>query len=182
MTIGLATGARVGLRAGLVALFLAAALAHGEGATRPYGKRVAVTPDRLRVMDGDTAEIRWSAADVETVRVLGIDTPELFTRDSTGGARRDPRGTEALGFARGAFAMADRVELLRCRNRDRFRRTLGYFFLDGRNYSVMVIEARLARETISRYGDNGLAREADEVRRAVRRTESAAGTPHRPSH
>lgn len=161
---------------GLVLLVLGAVLAHGDSTTRPYGKKVAVSSNRLRVMDGDTAEIRWSAADVETVRVLGIDTPELFTRDSTDGPRRNPRGSEALGFARGAFAMADRVELLRCRNVDRFRRTLGYFFLDGRNYSVMVIEAGLARETISRFGDNGLAREADEVKRAVRRTD-AAGRP-----
>lgn len=132
--------------------------------------RVAVTPGHLRVMDGDTAEIRWSAADLETVRVLGIDTPELVPRGSREWSRLDPRGAEARGFARGAFAAASRVELLRCDRRDRYRRTLGYFFIDGRNYSVLALEAGMARETISRYGDNGLPVEAREVLKAARRS------------
>jgi endonuclease YncB( thermonuclease family) len=114
-------------------------------------------------MDGDTAEIRWSAADVETVRVLGIDTPELRSRDDSGRSRLDARGAEARGFARGAFMIASRIELLRCGRLDVHRRTLGYFFLDGRNYSVLALEAGLARETITRYGDNGLPDEAREV-------------------
>ena len=46
--------------------------------SRPHGTKVAVAPTSIRIMDGDTAEIHWSRADVETVRVLGIDTPELF--------------------------------------------------------------------------------------------------------
>ena len=133
-------------------------------AVRVHGARVAVAPGDLRVMDGDTAEIRWSAADVETVRVLGIDTPELFR-----GRALDPHGAEARGFARGAFATASRIELLRCEAQDRYRRTLGYFFLDGRNYSVLALAAGLARETISRFGDNGLPDEAREVLEAAHR-------------
>ena len=119
-------------------------------------------------MDGDTAEIHWSAADVETVRVLGIDTPELRRRGMPDRGL-DPHGAEARGFARGAFAAASRIDLLRCGRRDRFGRTLGYFFLDGRNYSVLALEGGMARETISRYGDNGLPNEARDVLRAAER-------------
>jgi endonuclease YncB( thermonuclease family) len=161
----------------LQAAFLIAWLAAASGAppvsearvyaaptSRRTAARVEVDGTRLRVMDGDTMEIHWSAADVETVRVLAIDTPELFDR----ARRRNPAGMEARAFARGAFGAAHRVELIRAATLDRYRRTLGYFFLDGRNYSALVFRAGLARETLSRFGDNGLAREAREVRDAIR--------------
>ncbi len=118
-------------------------------------------------MDGDSAEIAWSPADRETVRVLGIDTPELF-RPAGGGDERNLSGYEARGFARGAFAAAHRVELLRAAQVDRYGRTLGYFFLDGRNYSVLALEAGMARETITRFGDNGFPSEARDVMVAAR--------------
>jgi len=143
-------------------------------AARPYGARVAVDRERVRVMDGDTAEIRWSVADVETVRVLGIDTAELRDRWDPKRAL-SPRGAEARGFARGAFAVATGVELLRSARPDRYGRTLGYFFLDGRNYSVLILEARLAGETITRFGDNGLPVEAREVLAAAKRVRAAGG-------
>ena len=139
---------------------------------RPHGIRVPVDRRTVRVMDGDSAEIRWSPADVETVRVLGIDTPELFVRDRGEPESRNTAGYEGRGFARGAFAVARSVELARAEELDRYGRTLGYFFLDGRNYSVLAIEAGMARETISRFGDNGFPREAAEVRDAARSHES----------
>src|SRR5262249_33995147 len=149
--------------AGFLALVTTAALLLGAGEapaasparaqSRPHGARVAVEPSGIRVMDGDTMEISWASAQRETVRVLGIDAPELFTRRD-GGEPTVP-GFEARGFARGAFAVAQRVELLRAAILDRYGRSLGYFFLDGRNYSVMAIEKGFAEETISRFGDNG---------------------------
>lgn len=125
-----------------------------------------VEGERIRVMDGDTMEISWKSTARETVRVLGIDTPELFARRDLGEAPT-ARGFEARGFARGAFAMARRVELMRAAELDRYGRTLGYFFLDGRNYSVMTIEQGLARETITRFGTNGFPQEAEAVQRAA---------------
>ena len=149
---------------------------------RPHGVRVTVEPQALRLMDGDTAEIRWSAADVETVRFLGIDAPELYRggRSAPPGPKNlDPRGAEARGFARGAFGVTRAVALLRCDRLDRYRRTLGYFFLDGRNFSA------LANYTLSHclnQGDNGLPREAAEVLAAARerRRHSPRTTRSRP--
>ena len=49
-----------------------------------------------------------------------------------------------------------RCELLRSSTLDPYGRTLGYLFLNGRNYSVLVVQARLSAETVTFYGDNGL--------------------------
>ena len=134
---------------------------------RPHGTRVEVEPARIVVDDGDSVGIRWPGGGEEMVRILGIDTPEI----------RHPEhdlpyaqsfGPEARAFAMGAFATATRVELLRAATLDPFGRSLGYLFLDGRNYSLLVLRARLAEESVSRYGDNGFPKEAAEVLAAGR--------------
>jgi endonuclease YncB( thermonuclease family) len=134
---------------------------------RPHAARVSVDPALVRVDDGDTVVIRWSASDAEQVRILGIDTPE--TRHVEHDLPYDqPFGREAEAFARGAFAAARAIELRRSATLDPFGRTLGYLWIDGRNYSVMVVSARLAEESVTRYGDNGLPQEAAEVLAAAR--------------
>jgi endonuclease YncB( thermonuclease family) len=145
---------------------------------RPHDRRVPVDPSRIAADDGDTVVIRWSERDLETVRILGIDTPE--TRHVAHDLPFDqPFGPEASAFARGAFAAATSVELLRATTLDPFDRTLGYLFLNGRNYSVLVVAARLAEESITRYGDNGFPREAAEVLAAAR---AAGPLPFEPPH
>ena len=135
--------------------------------TRPHGERVAVPPVAVRIDDGDTVVVRWSRDDLETVRILGIDTPET----------RHPEhdlpyaqsfGEEARAFLHGVVAVANRVELLRAATVDPYGRTLGYVFVNGVNYSVLVVSARLAEESITRYGDNGFPREAAAVVAAAR--------------
>jgi endonuclease YncB( thermonuclease family) len=121
----------------------------------------------VQVDDGDTVVIRWGATDTETIRSLGIDTPE--TRHVEHDLPYDqPFGVEAQAFARGAFAAANHIELRRSTTLDPFGRSLGYLWIDGRNYSVLVVAARLAEESITRYGDNGLPQEASEVMAAAR--------------
>lgn len=135
---------------------------------RPHTARIAVDPALVRVDDGDTVVIRWSATDAETVRILGIDTPE--TRHVEHDLPYDQAfGPEAQAFARGAFAAANRLELRRATTLDPFGRSLGYLWIDGRNYSVLVVAARLAEESVTRYGDNGLPQEAAEVLGAARK-------------
>jgi endonuclease YncB( thermonuclease family) len=137
-----------------------------------------VDPALVQVDDGDTVVIRWSADDTETVRILGIDTPET---------RHLPHdlpyaqafGPEARGFAQGVFAAAVRVELLRSATLDPFGRTLGYLFVNGKNYSVLVVRARYSAETVSFYGDNGLPEPAAEVVAAAR---DAGPLPFEPPH
>jgi micrococcal nuclease len=134
---------------------------------RPSGSRVAIDPQKLRIDDGDTVVITWGANDEETVRILGIDCPET----------RHPQhdipygqafGEEARAFALGAFTSATKIELLRASMLDPYGRTLGYLFVNGKNYSVLVIQARLAEESVSRYGDNGFPAEAATVLAAAK--------------
>ena len=122
---------------------------------RPHGVRVAVPLERLKVDDGDTMEITWKPGDVESLRILGIDAPETYHPDH-GIPFDQPFGREATAFARGVFAMADTVELVRASTLDPYGRTLGYLFVNGRNFSVLLLNAHLAAETVSHYGDNGL--------------------------
>ena len=134
---------------------------------RVQGQRVAVDPAKLDVDDGDTAIVHWTPADAETVRILGIDTPET---------RHVPHdipyaqmfGPEARAFAQGAFGTATKIERERASTLDPYGRTRGYFILNGRNYSVLVVRARLAEESVTRYGDNGFPQEAAEVTAAAK--------------
>jgi micrococcal nuclease len=134
---------------------------------RPSGQRVKVDPALVVVEDGDTVVIRWPGTEAEIVRILGIDTPE--TRRLEHNLPFDqPFGREANAFAQGAFAAASEIELLRCPTLDPYDRTLGYLFINGRNYSIMVIKARYSTENVSHYGDNGLPAESAEVKAAAK--------------
>jgi endonuclease YncB( thermonuclease family) len=141
---------------------LAAEQAPPKPQSRPHLMRVVVPPTLLQVDDGDTVAIRWTDQDEEVVRILGIDAPE--TRHVEHDLPHDqPFGEEARAFARGAFAAAGRIELLRAATVDPYGRTLAYLFIDGRNYSAMILTARLAVESITPFGDNGLPKEAAHV-------------------
>jgi endonuclease YncB( thermonuclease family) len=135
----------------------AAAPEQAAGAAGPV--RVPVQKALITHDDGDTLTIRWPDAGAETVRILGIDTPEVLHLDHEIPFPQ-PFGYEAAGFLEGCVATADKVELLRSGQKDPFGRTLGYLFVNGRNYSVLVLGARLAVESVTRYGDNGLPAEA----------------------
>ena len=58
--------------------------------------------------------------------------------------------------------------MLRCATLDPYKRTLGYLFINGKNYSLLVIKARLAEESITPYGDNGFPEIAAEVMAAAK--------------
>ena len=121
--------------------------------------RVTVPKGIVSFDDGDTINIAWPGKNVEIVRILGIDTPEVLHLDHDLPFAQ-PFGDVAAGFMRGAIAVADRVELLRSGQKDPFGRTLGYVYLDGKNYSALVLSARLAVESVTRYGDNGMPEQA----------------------
>jgi micrococcal nuclease len=126
---------------------------------RPHSTRVSIDLKQIQVDDGDTIQITWAPGDVEEVRVLGIDCPE--TRHVEHNIPYSQAfGEEARAFARGTFATATKVELLRASMLDPYDRSLAYIFVNDKNYSVMVLEARLAEESITAFGDNGFPQEA----------------------
>lgn len=134
---------------------------------RPSLQRIGVARALIDVGDGDTVSIQWNENDRERVRILGIDTPEV-AHPRYGMPYDQPFGPEAAAFAAGVFAAADTVQLLRAAETDGYGRTLGYFFVNGRNYSVLAVRAGFAVETVSHYGDNGLPAESEAVLAAAR--------------
>lgn len=145
---------------------------------RTHGVRVPVPIDKIKIDDGDTVTILWSKDEKETIRMLGIDTPE--TRHEEHGIPFDqPFGREATAFGRGVLAMADRIELVRGSTLDPYGRTLGYLYVNNRNYSVLLLSARLAIESVSYYGDNGFPREAAACLKAA---SEAGPVPFEPPH
>ncbi len=135
--------------------------------TRPTNERVKVDPATVQVDDGDSIVIKWPGGDEEIIRILGIDTPE--TRHVEHNIPIDqPFGKEARAFAFGSFATATEVQLLRCKTLDPYGRTLGYLFVNGKNYSILVVKARLAAESVSIYGDNGFPEIAAEMTAAAK--------------
>ena len=145
---------------------------------RLHGQRVPVDVARILVDDGDTVTIDWAKDDKETVRILGIDTPE--TRHVEHNLPYPQEfGPEARGFALGVFATTTEVQILRAGTLDPYGRTLGYLFVNGKNYSVLVVRARLAIETVSHYGDNGLPKEAADVLAAAK---AAGPVPFEPPY
>jgi endonuclease YncB( thermonuclease family) len=120
--------------------------------------RVPVPRERVIVDDGDSVTIAWEDGP-EVVRLLGMDAPEVLHLEHDI-PYPQPFGGDARGFLEGALAVAGKVELLRSGQKDRYGRTLGYLLLDGKNFSVLLLRARLAVETVTAFGDNGLPEEA----------------------
>ncbi len=72
----------------------------GGGGSDPEPKAKRAAARILRVIDGDTAKVKYIGGNRATVRFLGIDTPEVFGREECGGREasralknRLPRGT-----------------------------------------------------------------------------------------
>ena len=150
----------VGLPA-LLGISLLARLHTWPPASAEEPARVAVPKESLYFDDGDSVVIRWPGGEPETVRMLGMDTPEVLHLEHNL-PYPQPFGEEAAGFLSGCVAVADKIELLRSGQKDTFGRTLGYLYVNGKNVSALMLSARLAVENVSRYGDNGLAAQAAE--------------------
>lgn len=95
-----------------------------------------IRPDEVAVIDGDT--IRWNG---ERVRLLGYDTPEVFTPR----CRAEKRNGEAAKAAlSGLVQSALSAELLISPRRDRHGRILAALRLDGQDVAEWMIAAGLA--------------------------------------
>lgn len=142
-------------RPALVLVLVALPLVSGpDVADASEPRRLAVPKDRIALDDGDSFLIRWPEGP-QVVRILGIDTPEVRHVDHDIPFAQ-PFGEKAAGFLEGCLAVADEVEILQSGETDPYGRTLAYLILDGKNYSVLVLRARLATENVSHFGDNGL--------------------------
>ncbi len=129
-------------------------------------RAVWVMRKKMKINDGDTFETRGVV-----IRILGLDTPEL-RRPKHGFRQGQPYGRQATARAVAIFDSAAVIEYVPG-TKDRYGRTLAHVFVDGELFAVKMIEAGLAYETVSQYGDNGFPDLAVLITGAARK----AGTP-----
>ena len=160
------------LRLGLLILLLSAAcrghhapVQSPAAANYPHYRAELVRVDKtaIRVVDGDT----FHAGEL-TIRILGIDTPEVAHRGQRGD-KGQPYGEQASSLTRKLLSESVTVEYLPA-GRDRYGRLLAHVFVDGELLGVKLIEASLAYETVSHYGDNGFPDLAREFEKASQRS------------
>lgn len=126
-----------------------------------------VRPSQCYASDGDTLRIDHGHGVTESVRMLCIDAPEV-SHSGASASPAQPYGDQARDFLRETLGRASRVELLRSPRTDRYRRTLAFVLIDGRNYSALVVGARLASVYRSRDVPPTLLDRAAEVEQAAR--------------
>lgn len=147
-----------GIRGISVALVVAAPATSGMPAITATAEPVTTTAEVLRVVDGDTIDIRDDVRGRLRIRVLGIDTPETKKPGYTVGCW----GPEATAFAQSNL-VGQRVALLPDPTQDRtdrYGRTLAYLVkADGWNYSVEAARAGTAHAYI--YDDSPVQRYAE---------------------
>jgi micrococcal nuclease len=153
------------LAAVVVARLLASA---GEDQPTPAGERTAAVV--VRTVDGDTLRVRTSARREETVRLLGIDTPETRRPDTP----VECGGPEASAAMARLAPRDSRVTLVgdpTQDRKDRYGRVLAHVFLaDGR-----LVEEELLRSgwaTVYVFRGNPVQRIAA-FRRAAREAKAA---------
>ncbi len=133
---------------------------------------IEIPKERIIYDDGDTISF-----DETTIRVLGIDTPEI-AHPEHGFHEDQPLGRAAAARAEELIRAAERVTYLPYRD-DRYGRLLAHIFIDDELLGVKLIEEGLAYETISHYGDNGFPEIAARLLKAA---ESGPKPEFRPPH
>ena len=112
-----------------------------------------------RVIDGDTVEIRYANGTAETVRLLGVDTPETPPNTVSTGEFEGIPDTEAgrdhlVSWGGNATEFAERklagteVRLVVDPESDRrggYGRLLGYIYVDGENFNSLLLSNGYAR-------------------------------------
>jgi micrococcal nuclease len=146
-----------------------------ETATLSDGVRV----DVVRIVDGDTFEVRFPGGDTEDVRLLGIDTPEVHTENdpaefegipttSAGESHLRDWGHKASEFARTRLA-GETVTVRTDPTADRrgsYGRLLVYVLHDGENVNQQLIEQGYARLYDSEFSERSAFERAERTARS----------------
>jgi micrococcal nuclease len=91
-----------------------------------------------RVVDGDTIKVKSTAGEV-TIRLVGIDAPELSHKKGEPGQPFSQQATKHLA----GLVLNKNVEIKEY-GHDRYGRILGVVFLGGKNINLEMVEAGFA--------------------------------------
>ena len=95
----------------------------------------------IAVTDGDTVRAFCPGRAVGAVRLIGFDTPEVYSPRCLS---EWLRGMQATGYLGWRILAANELSLV-LNGRDRYGRHLGRLRLDGRGAAAIMVEAGLAR-------------------------------------
>lgn len=94
------------------------------------------------IVDGDTFKAEFSNGEIETIRLLLIDTPETVSPK----VPEQPFGKEASDYLRKRLIKDTVVEIEKgIEERDKYNRLLAYVWRDGKNINKELLEEGLAR-------------------------------------
>ena len=130
-------------------------------------------PSRPRAVDGDTIVVAFADGHTDTVRVLGVDTPETH----------DPRkpvqcfGPEAAAYtASTAHRKVVRLES-DVETRDKYGRRLAYVYVDGRRFDDELLRRGYARLLVIEPNYRARAHDARRRARGAPTSAVACGAP-----
>lgn len=124
----------------------------------------------VQVVDGDTVNVRLASGDERPVRLIGIDTPEVYPTRECGGAQAS-RSLQKLLPAGTAVRLAS--DPTQDRN-DRYGRMLRYVIIVGDGRDVSRVQVRRGWATVYVFRHNPFTRTA-----AYRRAQAHAGANDR---
>ncbi|MFB6096029.1 MAG: lamin tail domain-containing protein [Haloferacaceae archaeon] len=144
--------------------------------------RPQTTATITRVVDGDTMHVRFPDGSTDTIRLLGVDTPETYGESDPAefeGVPDTPAGRECLstwGERATAYATdrldGETVELgfdPQEGRRGYYGRLLAYVWIDGRQFNYDLIREGYARMYDSNFVERPRYAPAEERARAARR-------------
>tara|TARA_Y100000814_G_scaffold267799_1_gene222424 strand:- start:106 stop:1134 length:1029 start_codon:yes stop_codon:yes gene_type:complete len=122
-----------------------------------------------KIIDGDTFDLGWTTGEVYRVRILGIDTPEIYSTNTsyeyegiTNTQCLHSWGLKATEFAQNTL-LNKQVTVITdpiAGDQDIYDRLLRYVEVDGKDFSVMLLKngyARVYTEAVSSRMDSYLA-------------------------
>jgi endonuclease YncB( thermonuclease family) len=95
----------------------------------------------VRVVDGDTYDVRLSGGRKVRVRVLGIDTPEVYGTVECGGPQASARAKRLLPRGTRVLLTSDTTQ----HDKDRYGRSLRYVEKRGKDIGRTLVRAGLAK-------------------------------------
>lgn len=145
----------------LVGGWLVLAAARGRYFDRPRVGREDVDPRAIIVLDGDTV-----LHEGRVLRFLGVDTPERGAPWFAGD--QEPWASRASQLVERALRGARRATILRSGREDARGRELVHLLVDDEPVALRLVEAGLAVETVSAFGDGDFPGIAARIVRATR--------------
>jgi micrococcal nuclease len=144
-----------------------------SGEPTPSGED-AIVVTVVNVADGDTVDVRYDNGTKATVRLLGVDTPEVHTEVATDEFEGVPDTSEGRECLRRWGSQASehtearlarkRVTLrfdARADRRGGFGRLLAYIVVDGENYNRHLVAEGYARVYDTTFSESGQFYEAE---------------------